>query len=173
MGIGALRNTFAVALSAAALLAASGTAASAAGPSPSLVEGCSFAGSTRICTVNEPVVNEPTSIYNIQLNAGDRVRIDAGGCVQTGGSGKTWKRYVDPQSSNGLYHGTMFVPGVTNGLTELLSLVGNTYTLTEGGSLFLGYEDDNYTDNGYYLHDDGTNNQCKDIDNAYVRLTIN
>jgi hypothetical protein len=173
MGIGTLRSTFAAALFAAALVAASGTAASAAAPSPSLVEGCFFSGSTRICNVNEPVVNEPSSVYNIQFNAGDRVTVNAGGCVQTGGRGKTWKRYVDPSSSNGLYHGTMFLPGVTSGLTELRFLVGNTYTLTAGGSLFLGYEDDNYTDNGYYSHDDGTNDQCKNVGNAFVSLTIN
>jgi hypothetical protein len=39
--------------------------------------------------------------------------------VQTGGHGSTWKRYVDPSSDNGLYHGTISLPGVTNGLTEL------------------------------------------------------
>ena len=33
-------------------------------------------------------------------------------------------------------------------------------------------EDDGYSDNGYYSHDDGTNNQCKGVDNAWVSLTI-
>jgi hypothetical protein len=38
--------------------------------------------------------------------------------------------------------------------------------------LQLGYEDDNYSDNGYYGHDDGTNDQCKGVGDAYVVITI-
>jgi hypothetical protein len=49
---------------------------------------------------------------------GDQVTITAGGCVQTGGSGSTWKRYVNPTGDdsgpgNGksLYYGTVTIPG--------------------------------------------------------------
>ena len=38
--------------------------------------------------------------------------------------------------------------------------------------LRLGYEDDGYGDNGYYSHDDGTQDQCKNVGNASVSLTI-
>jgi hypothetical protein len=38
--------------------------------------------------------------------------------------------------------------------------------------LRLGYEDDNYDDNGYWGHDDGTGNQCQDVGNAFVEVTI-
>ena len=32
--------------------------------------------------------------------------------------------------------------------------------------------DDNYDDNGYYAHDDGTNGQCRGVGNAYVHVSI-
>jgi hypothetical protein len=38
--------------------------------------------------------------------------------------------------------------------------------------LALGYEDDDYGDNGYYDHDNGNDDQCKDIGPAWVIMTI-
>ena len=38
--------------------------------------------------------------------------------------------------------------------------------------LWLGYEDDHYGDNGYWGHDDGTGNQCRGVENAWIVLTI-
>ena len=40
--------------------------------------------------------------------------------------------------------------------------------------LILGYEDDGYSDNGYWGRegDDGTGNQCAGLGNAYVIATI-
>jgi hypothetical protein len=38
--------------------------------------------------------------------------------------------------------------------------------------LRLGYEDRDYADNGYQNRDDGTKDQCKGLDNAYVTVTI-
>jgi hypothetical protein len=174
MGIGTLRGVFAAGLLAAAFLVAGSTAAPAGAAPRSLVVGCFLiAGPSQICDVDEPVVTQPATEYPaIQFHAGDRVTVDAGGCVQTGGHGATWKRYVDPSSGNGLYHGTISLPGVTNGLTELRFMVGRTYELPFDGDLVLGYEDDGYSDNGYYSHDDGTNNQCKGVGNAFVSLTI-
>jgi hypothetical protein len=52
-------------------------------------------------------------------------------------------------------------------------MVGQTFVLPFSGALVLGYEDDGYSDNGYYAHDDGTGNQCKGVGNAFVSLTIN
>ncbi len=38
--------------------------------------------------------------------------------------------------------------------------------------LKLGYNDDDYTDNGYYKKDNGTEDQCKGQPNAFVVITI-
>jgi hypothetical protein len=43
--------------------------------------------------------------------------------------------------------------------------------------LHLGYEDDDYSDSGYYAHDDGTEHQCKETNkqdggSAHVTITI-
>jgi hypothetical protein len=125
------------------------------------------------CSVHEPVVNQPATTYSIRVPGGRHIHIDAGGCVQTGGHGKTWKRYVDPISGKGLYHGLIDIPGVTNGLQQLQGLVGGTYEVHgDGGFVVLGYQDDGYSDNGYYAHDDGTSNQCRNSVNAWVHLDI-
>jgi hypothetical protein len=125
------------------------------------------------CWVHEPIVTQPSTTYpTIQFLPGDHVFVDAGGCVQTGGHGATWKRYVNPASDNGLYHGLIAIPGAT-GLVQIWTLVGRTVTVGgSGGSLVLGYQDDGYSDNGYYSHDDGTGNQCKGVGNAWVHIVI-
>src|SRR5712671_6339427 len=79
----------------------------------------SVSGNTEIWRIDEPNVKEPVTPYpQIVFRPGDRVTITAGGCVQTGGVGKTWKRYVDPQGPNAdhLYHGLIQIPGATQGL---------------------------------------------------------
>jgi hypothetical protein len=154
--------------------AAAVAAAKKAGISPNAESDFCFAGQFPLdCWVFEPIVNRPSASYpNIQFFPGAHVFVDAGGCVQTGGHGKTWKRYVNPSSDNGLYHGLMFIPGVTNGLQPLWTLVGRTFVTPAGGALELGYEDDGYSDNGYYSHDDGTGDQCKNVGNAWVHLII-
>lgn len=99
--------------------------------------------------------------YNqITLKPGDQVTIAAGGCVQTGGKGLTWKRYVNPSGDNSdhLYHGMVFIPGAMGDppisgeppLSEAVRIVnaqGNIYivkSITEPrkAHLWLGYEDD-------------------------------
>src|SRR5439155_7601231 len=95
------------------------------------------------CSVSEPVVNQPSTEYSIRDPGGRHIRIDAGGCVQTGRHGKTWKRYVDPISNKGLYHGLIHIPGVTDGLQPLQGLVGQTFDVYgDGGFVVLGYQDD-------------------------------
>jgi hypothetical protein len=44
---------------------------------------------------------------------------------------------------------------------------------TSSEPLVLGYLDDDYGDNGYWGHDDGTENQCRGVGPAWVALTIN
>jgi hypothetical protein len=149
-----------------------------------------------VWTIREPNVNQPVSVYPfIRFRPGDDVTIIAGGCDQTGGHGKTWKRYVDPQGPNSdrLYHGLIGIPGVTaptnsDQLTRIayiateplspgvwrgsftIPLSANPYYLY----LRLGFEDDNYGDNGYWGRDgdDGTDDQCKGLPNAIVQVSI-
>src|SRR5262249_42892932 len=99
------------------------------------------APNTTVCTINNPLVTKPMTGYDgdfdpdlfeavsnnpadnrhgiqlpdIPLKRGDLVTIDADGCVQTGGHGRTWKRYVNPQGANATryYHGTL---GVANAI---------------------------------------------------------
>jgi hypothetical protein len=126
-----------------------------------------------VCKVIEPNVNQSSTSYpQIQFLPGDHVAIDAGGCAQTGGLGATWKRYVNPASDNGLYHGSISIPRATAGLQQLWTLVGRTVVVGAAGGLTLGYQDDDYSDNGYWGHDDGTGGQCKNSVNAWVTLTI-
>jgi len=124
-----------------------------------------------------PVTNAQTPLQNYTFNQGDQVSIEAGGCVQTGGRGKTWKLYVDPSGPNTdrFYHGLIEIPGVTDGLVRINSVLGRTFTVgpvNPPAYLTLGYEDNDYTDNGYYSHDDGTDNQCLNVGDAYVKIHI-
>jgi hypothetical protein len=161
----------------------------AVAPPPLLDPRCSnrSATGTFTCTINEPNVTEPETLYPAILFApGDMVEVNANGCVQTGGSGLTWKRYVNPDS-NELYHGLIRVPSGTPGpgLVRIQSVVSNPFLVTGAGVpeaqlfLHLGYEDDNYGDNGYTAHDNGTNDQCLtdpnvsfDGDPAHITITI-
>src|SRR5712691_8770113 len=130
--------------------------------------------------IDEPNVRQHITPYpNIRFQPGDRVTITAGGCVQTGGAGQTWKRYVDPRGPNAdrLYHGLIQIPGVTQGLVRIASVLGRPFTIPSNLPpvelyLRLGYEDDNYDDNGYWGHDDGTGNQCRGVGPAFVVVEI-
>ena len=146
-------------------------------------------GDTHTYRINEPNVKGNKTLYpEVQFSPGDRITIAAGGCVQTGGSGATWKRYVKPsgRNANRLYFGTILIPGVAGAFPGMaapprLSLAtgpqdgqpGQAWSIPPGPlqHLTLGYVDDGYGDNGYYSHDDGTDNQCKGIGNAYVIVT--
>jgi hypothetical protein len=129
----------------------------------------------KVCTVIEPVVTEFLTPYpQVQLLAGQEITFDAGGCTQTGGHGKTWKRFLDPISdSPSLYTGMVSVPG-TVGPTAIKNIRNAFFTVGRNTPLYVGIKDDNYSDNGYWGRpgDDGTQNQCKGLGNAWVRLTI-
>jgi hypothetical protein len=130
--------------------------------------------------IDEPNVKQRMTAYpQIRFQPGDRVTINAGGCAQTGGSGATWKRYVDPQGPNAdrLYHGLIWIPGATPGLVRIASVISRPQSIPLGidpaqSYLRLGYEDDDYGDNGYWGHDNGTGDQCRGLPNAYVVVTI-
>ncbi len=126
------------------------------------------------CRIDQPVVTQEARLgrrYPVTFHPGDLVTIEAGGCVQTGGWGATWKRYVNPKGDNAnrLYHGTIWMPGtgIPRGvLKEILPYLNRPITIPAGtvapdNVLVLGFVDDGYDDNGYWNHDDGTDGQCK------------
>src|SRR5260370_27907915 len=127
------------------------------------------------------------SLPGIFLSRGDLVTVNADGCAQTGGSGATWKRYVNPQGANAdrLYHCLL---GVLNAIEPDGTVMPNPirvqdvllqpFWIPAAQPLRLGYEDDDYRDNGYWGHDDGDPEQCN-LDgshgfggNAFVIVTI-
>jgi hypothetical protein len=139
--------------------------------------------------ITEPNVKQPRTEYpQIAFHKGDQVWFRAGGCVQTGGSGATWKRYVNPSGPNSLnlYHGEIQIPGAIPSLSPLSwfmssaeegDWVGSVVVQPQANTfpamyLVLGYTDDGYGDNGYWGHDDGTENQCANVGNAYVDVYI-
>ncbi len=129
-----------------------------------------------------PDVNVPSKVYpDITFQSGDTVYIKAGGCVQTGGHGKTWKRYVHPSADDArLYYGEIKVPGAINDLTKLSEIVASETAWSpsfvinglNNTTLQLGYIDDGYSDNGYWGHDNGTGDQCLNTFGAYVDIWI-
>ena len=134
---------------------------------------------TDICDIFFPDVLHPSVVYpGLQFVPGDQVMVNASGCVQTGGSGRSWKRYVDPigNKSDAFYHGLIQIPGAHASLARIQNVTGPV-TATQAGPLILGYEDDAYGDNGYWSHDDGNDDQCDDQNmtnqgRAFLRLTI-
>lgn len=137
---------------------------------------------TTIVRIDEPIVNQRLTEYrSVTFQPGDVVTIAAGGCVQTGGHGRTWKRYVNPSGDNSdrLYHGLIWIPGVMGGPVRVQGWVGRPLTVPPGvlpaqAFLRLGYEDDGFADNSYSAHDDGTADQCKGTGGgaAWIQITI-
>src|SRR5690242_12240641 len=111
-------------------------------------------GNTITWTINEPDVKRPSEPFTqIRFQKNDEIHITAGGCAQTGGHGKTWKRYVNPSGDNTAYYyfAKIQIPGVTSGLVRMDQYLNRslTYPLNPDNSsyLILGYSDDNYGDN--------------------------
>jgi hypothetical protein len=136
-------------------------------------------GNTITWSIIEPDVKRPSEPFTqIRFQKNDEIVVTAGGCAQTGGVGKTWKRYVNPSGDGNAYHyfAKIQIPGVTAGLVRMEQFLNRklsfTMTPNESSYLILGYADDNYSDNGYWGHDDGTENQCKGVGNAWVTLVI-
>lgn len=134
--------------------------------------------------IHNPDVRHHMEPYtNITFQEGDRVYVTATGCVQTGGSGATWKRYVNPLGNNAerLYQGLIWIPGATAGLETIASVIARSPVivpaLPPGADprqmfLRLGYNDDNYDDNGYYAHDDGNPVQCVGLYGVDIDIVI-
>jgi hypothetical protein len=136
-------------------------------------------GNTITWTINEPDVKRSSEAFTqIRFQKNDEILITAGGCSQTGGHGQTWKRYVNPSGDGTAYHyfAKIQIPGVTSGLVRMEQFTNRKLTFPlppdNQSYLILGYADDNYSDNGYWGHDDGTENQCKGVGNAWVTVAI-
>jgi hypothetical protein len=155
------------------VVAAAGPAAADVGGGPQ-PEGpyCARIEKSVSCSVVEPVVTQRATAYPIVVHRNDRIKVTAAGCVQTGGRGLTWKRYLDPQSGKDLYHGLIDIPGVTGGLQRIQGIDNTWFQAFGDGNIILGYEDDGYSDNGYYAPDDGTDGQCRGVGNARVSILI-
>src|SRR5262249_19188626 len=64
--------------------------------------------------ISQPAVNTAHRDYpELRYRFGDLLRVQAGGCVNTGGTGTTCKHYVTPKGDNSdrLYSGTIRIPG--------------------------------------------------------------
>lgn len=133
-----------------------------------------------IVHIRQPDVKRSLTSYpQIAFAPGDSVIVNASGCVQTGGVGDTWKRYVNPsgEDSDRYYFGEIWIPGATGVMIPIAGIVGKPLHVTSGtGSaglfLRLGYSDDNYDDNGYQDHDNGTENQCAGADGGAAEVTL-
>lgn len=138
----------------------------------------SISPAATVWRIDAPEVDEYSTDYHfITFAPGDQVSVFAAGCVQRGGKGLTWARYVDPvgENSNKLYHGLISIPGVTNGLVRLQNFGLDTWhAIGQSSFLTLGYEDSPsaYGDNGYYSHDNGLDNQCLNSHNAFVIIAV-
>lgn len=153
-------------------------------------------GNVETWRIDKPNVKQHITAYRqIVFRPGDKITVHADGCVQTGGHGDTWKRYVNPGGNNSgtYYHGLIQIPGATAGLArfnqvthaingdrkgwEAVLNIPPNFPSPADLYLRLGYEDDDYSDNGYYSHDDGNDDQCKtgsttDGGPAFVTLKI-
>ncbi len=124
---------------------------------------------------------QPAGYGSINFKPGDSFTVYAGGCVQTGGHGATWKSYTYPTGDNAqqLYSGTIVVPGVISS-RRIAGALNSTWKVAENLQppvlpqlyLRLGYQDDSYSDNGYWGHDNGNSNQCENVAQAYVEISI-
>lgn len=131
--------------------------------------------------IDYPSVDRSLTDYPaITFKRGDVVALSASGCVQSGGFWtNTWKRYVNPDDGDGhldtLYYGTVQIVGITgnNNPQSIKHWIGPAFAIPTDGHLALGYVDDDLSDNGYWNHDDGLNDQCVGLDKVVVEIEIN
>jgi hypothetical protein len=136
---------------------------------------------SEVWRIERPEIKQSDTTYPmIKLRLGDRVRIDAGGCVQTGGKNDTWRLYVDPRGidSNQFYHGLIRLPGMEKAITirQFVS-EGNNHEVTKTEkemAIHLGYQDKQgqYANNGYWGKDRGVDGQCLNQKEAWVEIGI-
>src|SRR3954468_7576288 len=105
------------------------------------------ASATDLCRIDQPDVTHAVSdVAGVRFAPGDSVHLWADGCAQTGGSGSTWKRYVNPQGPNSdrLYHGLVGLISASAGVADPLPLTrfsnvnDSTRTVTNAAFLRVG-----------------------------------
>jgi hypothetical protein len=139
-------------------------------------------GSTERWRIDAPNVQQAETTYpQIKFRRGDTATISAGGCVQHGGPGKTWALYVDPQKpglgNTPYFYGQIRLPGMF-AMQKIKDVMSVSYKVPADavGDMFLklGFTDFRYGDNGYWGRqgDDGFNDQCKGVPNAWVEIAI-
>jgi hypothetical protein len=87
---------------------------------------CPALGTNQRCLDQPPVNAASTDERGFTFPVGSTVRIQADGCEQTGGSGATWKRYVNPDPPGGVnqYHGrAAIVPSGSGPVTLSMSRI--------------------------------------------------
>jgi hypothetical protein len=141
-------------------------------------------GTDAVIRIDRPNPQHPSTEYpQITFQPGDTVTIHAGGCVQSGGHGNTWHRYVNPSGGDAdhLYHGLITIPFATGLMERIQKYWNQSVHIADNADasrlhLQLGFEDgpNDYGDNGYYSHDNGPNNQCAGTDGgpAWVELYV-
>ena len=137
----------------------------------------------KVWRIDRPNVWQRTTAYtSINFKPGDRIWFKAGGCAQTGRHGASWDEYVWPQGTDAptMYAGTAYIPMVTGSsvrrIGSLMSCQPFQVPIPNPGEnvgvLTLGYEDNDYSDNGYWGHDNGERDQCKNVGPAWVEVTV-
>jgi hypothetical protein len=129
-------------------------------------------GEIKVIRIDQPRVDIAVDdVPSITFKPGDSVKFLAGGCVQTGGAGSTWKNYINPYNPDSVneYYGLLQIPGAQGAIGSLqrdaavMAPFQSHWPVGDKPThLVLGYQDEagDYGDNGYYAHDDGNNNQC-------------
>lgn len=131
---------------------------------------------SNLVEIHRPVVNQKSTKYDaVTVTGGDSILLSAGGCVQTGGHGLTWKRYVNPIPDDS-YYGTVAIPGVIS-TTKIKDVLNKRVDIPKGTpetAMVFGYVDDNYRDNGYDSRnsDNGIGEQCKGLGDAFIKMVV-
>lgn len=154
---------------------------------PCLLPPCKPNQETEVFRIDQPRVDTPLIVLkDIVFQPGDTIELTAGGCVQPGGHGLTWKLYADPRggASDQYYSGLAFIAGTTGEAPQRIGAIARkTFTvpiaanpaLRKDVSLQLGYQDTptGYADAGYWGHDNGESDQCLSVGPAWVEVTVN
>jgi hypothetical protein len=165
---------------AAAIFLAFGFSSLAQADTDQLVQQLAGPAGHTIWLITRPTITQARTTYpQIQFSAGESVVVTASGCANPGGQGSTSTRYVDPLGNDaGMHHGQISIPGATQGLVSFTPAQPTWYEIPAGAQmgspayLTLGYVDDNYKDNGYKHHDNGSGNQCQNVNDATVTVDI-
>ena len=142
---------------------------------------------TKVFRIDQPRVDVASDdIRTMKFDSGERVVLNAGGCVQTGIAG--WESYVHPTLPSPppfvpdpFHSGTAWIPSASGQQQQSIAeMIGKTFTaptsddtaLNKGTFLSLGYRSADNSGSGYYKHDDGPNNQCRNVGPAWVEVTV-